>query len=74
MKDQLKLFIWTDVLRDFTPGIGFALASNVDEARHLILDKFMSDRGYQDPRLIRDLESEPVIISQPKGFYRFGGA
>lgn len=29
----MKLFIWDDVLTDYTPGIMFAIAPNVEDAR-----------------------------------------
>lgn len=34
---QLKLYIWEDVLCDYTCGVMFALAHNEDEARRLVL-------------------------------------
>ena len=36
---NLKLFVWTDVLSDFTEGIAFALANTEEEARTLIIDQ-----------------------------------
>jgi hypothetical protein len=35
----LKLYVWTDVLKDYTPGIAFALAATEDEARELVVKK-----------------------------------
>jgi hypothetical protein len=32
----VKLFIWNDVLRDYTAGVIFAMAHDVDEARRII--------------------------------------
>lgn len=37
MKKKLKLFVWNDVLSDWTPGIAFALAESEQEAREMLL-------------------------------------
>jgi len=37
MKDDWKLFIWRDVLHSALPGLMFAMARNVDDARRDIL-------------------------------------
>lgn len=44
----MKLYIWNDVLCDYTCGVLFALAENVDEARELIFNKYIKDHGYKD--------------------------
>ena len=37
MKDKgLKLFIWREIRCDYSCGIGFAMAHNVEEAREVI--------------------------------------
>lgn len=33
---ELKLFVWTNVLANWTPGIIFTLAENVEQAREVI--------------------------------------
>ena len=39
MKKKLKLFVWQNVLRDYTSGIAFALAETEQEAREMLLLK-----------------------------------
>jgi len=39
MKNKLKLFVWEDVLSDFTSGIAFAIAETEQEAREILLNK-----------------------------------
>jgi len=39
MMAKLKLFVWEDVLTDYTPGIAFALAETEQEAREILLKK-----------------------------------
>lgn len=39
MNKELKLYVWEDVLRDYSSGIMFALASSVEEAREMLLAK-----------------------------------
>ena len=38
--DQLKLYVWEGVLCDYSCGIMFALAHDVDEARREVLKSF----------------------------------
>jgi hypothetical protein len=37
MRRNMKLYVWDDVLEDYTPGIMFALATSVEEARAMLL-------------------------------------
>ncbi len=68
---KLKLFVWEDVLEDYTCGIMFALAESVDQAREMIKAK---NPNYEDDRIMkRDLKTDPKIIDQPEGFYSYGG-
>jgi len=73
MKKTLKLFVWKDVLTDYTSGIAFALAENVDEARKLILEKYEKEQSYVSDMLVSDLNTEPLIIENKEGFYVWGG-
>ena len=72
MKD-LKLFIWKDVLTDYTSGIAFALAENVEEARKIIFAKFEEEEQYLSDTLKADLSDEPEIVDTKDGFYVWGG-
>jgi len=63
---KLKLYVWEDVLEDYTPGIMFALATSVDEARILLLRKcsFLPDR---------ELRIAPRCVEKPEAFIVWGG-
>ena len=66
-KKKLKLYVWTNVLRDYTPGIMFALATFIEHAKKLIQDRF----PYIDPR---EFEVEPPqTYTKPHGFALWGG-
>lgn len=39
MKKKLKLYVWEEVLCDYKPGIMFAIASSIENARKQILEK-----------------------------------
>ena len=65
MRKELKLFVWENVLTDYTEGIMFALAENADEARRLISEKMEYDSC--------ELKIEPREISEKEGFYVYGG-
>ncbi len=72
MKD-LKLFVWEEVLTDYTSGIAFALARDVEDARFQILTKFRKKLGHTSRYLEEELAEEPKIVSSQEGFYIFGG-
>ena len=69
----MKLFVWKEVLRDYTSGIAFALADNVEDARKQIADKYKKEEGYMSDELKKDLFDEPIIIDKSEGFYIWGG-
>jgi hypothetical protein len=84
----LKLFVWEGVLRDYTPGIAFALAHDADEARRLIVaqeyrpgearNEILSGARsiYDDslqPSIAGELRSEPRVFDAPVGFALRGG-
>ena len=62
---KLKPFVWEDVLCDYTCGVMFALAHDVEEARALILDQsnYVGD----------ELDQEPREVTTPTGFVVWGG-
>lgn len=65
MAKKLKLYVWEDVLRDYSTGIAFAFAENSTEARKMVLKKL----GYKH----EDLCQEPREITKAEGFVKFGG-
>jgi hypothetical protein len=84
----LKLFVWEDVLSDYTPGVAFALAHDADEARRLIVardyrpgearDEILSGaRSIYDaelqPSIAGELRSDPKVFDAPVGFSLRGG-
>ena len=73
---NLKLFVWEDVLSDYTSGVMFALAKDVEQARKVILDKYKKKYGllHFEKTLQRDFASQPRVIDKAEGFYIWGGA
>jgi len=65
---NLKLYVWEDVLCDYTCGVMFALASSVEEAREVIL----SNGNYDSVR--EDLKKEPQVFESLVGFAVWGGS
>lgn len=59
MNEELKLYIWEDVLSDYTSGVMFALASSVEEAREILLAKC----GYLPES---DLNKTPKVYENEK--------
>ena len=67
---ELKLFLWEDVLCDYTCGVCFALAENVDEARKLIIES--EENKYIVDLLEDEISEEPKIIDGKFGFSLWG--
>lgn len=65
----MKLYVWTDVLTDYTSGIMFALAPSVDHAR-MIISRDMGCSGIH-----ADLLKEPDVypVTKAAGFHVWGG-
>jgi hypothetical protein len=63
---DLKLYVWHDALTDHTPGVMFALAGSVDEARAKVLSGccYVPDD---------DIQKEPKVYDAPVGFAVWGG-
>ena len=66
MEEDLKLYVWEDVLEDYMSGIMFAYARDVDHARILIIKRMGGEE--------EDLKIEPREIKDPEGFYVYGSA
>ena len=77
MKNTLKLFVWEDVLTDYTDGVMFALAKSKEEAIALILNKAKECprmRVNVVPWMEEELElNKPKVYENPVGFFLLGG-
>ena len=65
----MKLYVWQNVLYDYTPGIMFAIASSVEEARSLLLKEC-------DYIPEEDLAKAPeeLSLNTPCAYYLWGGS
>jgi acyl-CoA reductase-like NAD-dependent aldehyde dehydrogenase len=76
----MKLFVWHGVLEDYTGGVAFAMADDVDQARQAAAEAFSKCREYSDPekaraRMLHELRGEPNEVHEgPSGGYCWGGA
>ena len=71
---MMKLYVWEEVLCDWTDGIIFALANNVDEARELVMDKYVDqDDNWEENTLRFSMQDEPKVYDSPAGFRLWGG-
>jgi hypothetical protein len=80
--NNLKLFVWHDVLADYTSGVMFALAENVEDAREAVLIGYHGKKLYEElkerNKLIgrtvwEDLQLEPNVYDSSVGFAVWGG-
>jgi len=71
----MKLYVWENVLCDWTCGIAFALANSLEEAIKLVSDYYNKGFGwegeeYQTPYFVSE---EPKIYDVPVGYAIWGG-
>jgi hypothetical protein len=64
---QLKLYVWHNVLCDYTCGVMFAMAYSVEQARELIVESGINV-------IDGELNQEPTVYDAPAGFAVWGGA
>ena len=65
---QLKLYVWKDVLTDYSSGIAFALAENEEEARQLVIDDVGRNKYCE-----KEFEKKPECVDTKKAFHIYGG-
>jgi hypothetical protein len=68
-KEELQLFVWEDVFRDYTAGIAFAIAHDEEEAIKEILG---NNPDYKVDEL-KNKEPQILPINKPYGNYVVGG-
>ena len=84
--DRLCLFVWEDVLKDYTAGMACAIAHNEDEAWKALAEAdhtawwFLRGRpeDRNDPRTADKLKDDPTVVKprrvdSPEGFAVWGG-
>lgn len=65
-KPKLKLYVWENVLTDYTDGMMCALATSPEQARKLLLKRCSYIPENQ-------LAEEPKVVSKPEAFLVWGG-
>jgi len=68
MTKKLKLFVWTDVLRDYTSGMIAVLAYDEGHARELAMKGNEWCSGLKE-----DLQQKPLRVTTPRAFLCHGG-
>lgn len=67
-KKKLKLYVWEHVLREYSYGIAFAYAYDIEQARELLRIKMGRRRGLKDFRV------EPIEVAKENAFYLYGSS
>lgn len=77
---NLKLYIWENVLRDYSPGMVAVLAESEEQAWELLRQKYEAAweqlRGYDDmynPKGLYPNAKRPREITEPEAFAVWGG-
>ena len=73
MKENFKLYIWHNIRSDYTGGIGFAVARNIEEARNAIKETCKGNREWEWSSYKGELMEEPEIRELPAGDWISGG-
>ena len=69
MDKELKLYVWEDVLTDYTSGMVCILAKDLEQAKKLFSTKF-PDSNY----VLEEFFGKPhQVITEPEAFYVYGG-
>ena len=71
MSKNLKLYVWRDVLCDYSCGMIVAMAHDVTEARSVVISCCAEEWAKED--LIREIEVAPEVHLDPCGVYSYGG-
>ncbi len=69
---DLKLYIWKGVLADYTPGVIFAMAYTLPQARKVVMDATAEDWA-RESVASAVMENDPEVHETPYGFYIRGG-
>lgn len=74
-KEKLKLYVWEDVLCDYTCGMAFAIAHNREEAG-LLATKHLFGPDHKTDHVCYDLYNkvpDEYDLDTPIGFAVYGG-
>lgn len=63
----MKLFVWQDVLRDYTTGMAVVFAKDEKEARKIM------ERDFPDYITEQLSFTACEVVTKPKAFYVYGG-
>lgn len=69
-----RLYVWHDVLRDYTAGVIFAIARSVEEARQAVITGALQDSSCSVKHMEEEMTTEPEIYDGPAGFFLYGGS
>ena len=70
MAKKLRLFVWRDVLCDYTCGIIAAIATDADEAREAVVAGL---EDWERPTLYAEMGKPPEVHDAPFGVHVWGG-
>lgn len=73
-EQSYRLYVWHDVLEDYTAGVIFAIARSIEEARQTVITNALQDSDYAVKRLEEEMTTEPEIYDGPVGFFLYGGS
>ena len=82
---MLKMFVWLNVLEDYTSGMIAVLAEDVDQARKIAMEKICSKTSFPGvlgelsefgrTKVRKDLSKEPTEVHlEPAAAFVWGGS
>lgn len=71
LHEGYRLYVWHDVLRDYTAGVIFAIARSVEEARQAVIASALQDSSWSVKHVEEEMTTEPEIYDSPAGFFLY---
>lgn len=69
MDKDLKVYVWEDVLTDYTSGLAIIIAHSLDEAKEVFFKKYPNGQY-----VLNDFFGKPhEVVTEPDAFYVYGG-
>jgi hypothetical protein len=73
MDRKLKLYVWEGVFADWYPGLAFALAYDVREARRLVIAKYGVNTEYARAEVAGKPQVIRLDVARPQAWQVSGG-
>lgn len=71
--EKLKMFVWQNVLTDYTDGMIVVLAPDLPTAIQVAEKQCIKSMGYIMDSFKKAMSKKPTIVTKPSCFFVYGG-